>query len=544
MDDPGHAVGPRRIDHVGRAVDVDRPVVLPRADHPDLGREVDHRVAPSRRRPWTASRSRTSPRCCSIAAWSVSPEPERPSPALEADGGVTTTRERTGDPVPIRLDAPVTRTFTTVAFTSEVGLVGRRGRHRPTLRARFDRSSRCVGCRPATSARSARRPPDRRRAHERPRSPRPTRDRPATSVSSSTTTICWTPTRADADDGAPGDRKAAFDGPFDRDRSDRAADGRDHVHEPALDPQASEFVEVPDVARIGAIRPRSPAGPSARWPTGSDSRRTPRVRRRGSRRSHPVGERIDRTGRLRRSRTDAPSTGRPTQTPPAGSSSVAASMPARSMSAIGNASVIPYGVCRVDDGARAATACSVSGGTGAPAEKTMRSPSRPGQLRTVRRRGDDVGERRRRAERQRRLDPRARCVERGGGQLTGLGDVTVGQAGRNAEGRTVERERCECGDEPIVAGDPVGPGERVTLRGQLAMPVADTLGRAGGARREQDRRQVVAGRLVRQESARHPGPQIGQILDGDRRCPRRPAQRTRGEQRPPRTDHPGRAGCS
>ena len=41
---------------------------------------------------------------------------------------------------------------------------------------------------------------------------------------------------------------------------------------------------------------------------------------------------------------------------------------------------MPYGVCSVDDGARSATAWSVSGGTGAPAEKTMRNPLRPGHF--------------------------------------------------------------------------------------------------------------------------------------------------------------------
>ena len=47
------------------------------------------------------------------------------------------------------------------------------------------------------------------------------------------------------------------------------------------------------------------------------------------------------------------------------------------MSATGNTSVMPYGVCNVAFGASSATARSVSDGTGAPAEKTTRSASRP-----------------------------------------------------------------------------------------------------------------------------------------------------------------------
>ncbi len=76
------------------------------------------------------------------------------------------------------------------------------------------------------------------------------------------------------------------------------------------------------------------------------------------------------------------------------------------------------------------------------------------------------------------------------GELAGRGDVAVGERRGNAERRPVERERSECGDEPVVVGDLVRRGQRIALGGELTVPVPDALGRAGGARREQDRPQV------------------------------------------------------
>ena len=207
------------------------------------------------------------------------------------------------------------------------------------------------------------------------------------------------------------------------------------------------------------------------------------------------------------------------------------------MSATGNTSVMPYGVCNVAFGASSATAWSVSDGTGAPAEKTTRSASRPANDDRIGGR-HDVGERRRRRERQRRPDPSAGLVERRGGQFGRLGDIAVRQRGRDAERRTVERERSEGRHEPVVGCDRVRRSQCVTLRDELAMEIQHALRRAGRPRCEEHGGQIIARRLRRQLSRRSAPTSSA---TSSRRGPRRPAQRRRCGQRSFRADDPRRA---
>ena len=150
------------------------------------------------------------------------------------------------------------------------------------------------------------------------------------------------------------------------------------------------------------------------------------------------------------------------------------------------------------DGASPATAWSVSGGTGAPAENTVRSPARPAHVARVGGRRHDVGQRRRGPEGECGTDADAGVVEHRGRQLGRLGDVARRQACRDAERRAVQRERRERRDETVVGGDAVGPGERVALRRELPVAVHHPLRRPGGAGGEQDRRHIVRRRFGRQ----------------------------------------------
>ena len=87
--------------------------------------------------------------------------------------------------------------------------------------------------------------------------------------------------------------------------------------------------------------------------------------------------------------------GQPTHTPPAGSEASAAAMdPARSMSATGSTSVIPYGVCNSASGVRRSTSAAVRQRSAAPAESTRPDRSeRVDELLASRGRGDHVRER-------------------------------------------------------------------------------------------------------------------------------------------------------
>ena len=69
-----------------------------------------------------------------------------------------------------------------------------------------------------------------------------------TSGDSITSTTCWVPGRADADRGGRGDLGHPLDPLFDPDRGDRPAAGEDHVTQPALHPEPTMIIEVPDVA--------------------------------------------------------------------------------------------------------------------------------------------------------------------------------------------------------------------------------------------------------------------------------------------------------
>ena len=302
------------------------------------------------------------------------------------------------------------------------------------------------------------------------------------------------PDWSDADRCRPCDREPTLDGPLDRHGRHHPADRPDHVHEPAFDPEPAGGVDVADVAR--AVPPLVRPGPGCVL-----GRPQVRVAVR-----HPRRRDQDLTGLPRRERVSDSDDGSTicTAAPRPG---VRHRRRRRDRRAWRRRS--PPGRCRRSAGprssrtgcaarrvaARRATACRVSDGTGAPAENTTRRRSRSGHVRggvavaiTL---ASAAG------------DPKAsvasiapaRRIERFGGQLPGLRDIAIGQAGRNAECRAVQRERCERGDEPVVRGDLVGAGERVALLRQLAVQVTDTLRRTGGTGGEQDRRQVVGGRF-------------------------------------------------
>ena len=205
---------PRRGEHVGGAVDVDRAVLLPRADHADLGREVDRRrrIRPPRRRRRRRRARRRAPR------------PRRRSPLAGLRRPVRRWKHTTESPRrasarrrprPIRLDAPVTSTLIDDRLASADRRSLRRpgataGQHAAAQRpAQCGRSWRCGGCRPAdartfstaatgrsTSARTAVGRVGDREAR------RPTPDPRAT------TTSCWTPTGPTPTAARPSDRRA------------------------------------------------------------------------------------------------------------------------------------------------------------------------------------------------------------------------------------------------------------------------------------------------------------------------------------------------
>ena len=141
---------------------------------------------------------------------------------------------------------------------------------------------------------------------------------------------------------------------------------------------------------------------------------------------------------------------------------------------------------------------SVSRGTGAPADSSRRTRAHRARWASSSdgRGAHDVAQRGRCGEDERGVDGGDGVGERAGGQRAGLGDVHVGNDRGDAERGTVEGERREGGNQPVLGRDAERVAHEVALRLELRVPVDDALGRTGRAGGEQHGRLAVTGGVV------------------------------------------------
>ena len=338
------------------------------------------------------------------------------------------------------------------------------------------------------------------------------------------------------DGSAASDVECAFDHPFDGDRRDRPRRGVDHVDRSTFHPEPSGRIEMADIARTVPLatgswpcstlhRPESvvsaghPGRSNEDLPGGPDSEHVGKVVRvevelgdahlgAGHHWTHAhAARRLVRFGSVDGSEID-----------------------------VGHRQHLGHAVGRVERGVR------TEFGHGTERLRRHRRPGRhdrpdAGQSVPIGvvGGGDHVGQRGGRRERQRCPHPSACGVERLGGEFARLGDVDVGQCARDAERWAVQREGSERGDERVGGIDRVGPGQGITLGGELAMEVPNALRRAGRPGGEQHRCSILAGRLRRKVT----GCSAHQRADVESLCVRRPSKRLGRSQCGTRSDHVG-----
>ena len=256
----------------------------------------------------------------------------------------------------------------------------------------------------------------------------------------------------DADDGGGDDLGQRLDALLDPDGGERTLRRRQHVHQPALDPQPALGVEVADVAgpvvaRVAAAvalgRPEPVVALLAVVGGHEDLPRHPDLG--GQRAGRPALRR--RAGRAR-SRRPAPA-GRRRRRSPGPAASISGSV----MSATGSTSVIPYGVCSTAAGTSSWTRRSSPTGTGAPADISTRTRRSASRWRLGQRvgGGDHVAQRGRGGEDHPAVDGRRGVGERGRRERAGPGRVHVRDRGGGAHRRPVEGEQRERGHPGVVA---------------------------------------------------------------------------------------------